>query len=307
LLCEGQEVDVVDRFSPDALRKGWAVFGVQFAESTWKAIDRLGGAELFRCAACGFEFCRPVLAGDGDFYAQLEQQKQKYYPPDVPEFIRTLGWAQERHWHTVLDIGCGEGAFLDSARAAGLKGTGVELNLLAAEACRKKGHEVHTRLLSELLDGPLASKFDLVTVFQVLEHVSDPVGFLKHASQFLAPGGCVSVAVPNDRGIYRICPKEPHQWPPHHVTRWRLEDLRRIADRCNLRLICAGANRLHGLEAQHFWQLHNQLAAAIGDKPLPGGTLLPKGLSLLYRLLGLRFIVQGMGTSIYALYQRPRA
>jgi len=303
LLCGARSIEIVDAFPSDLLQKAWSVFGVSFSKATWSMFDHLDAVNLYRCSSCGFSFCDPGLAGNGLFYAELERQKASYYPPDVPEFIRTLGWARERKLRTVLDIGCGEGAFLDSARAAGLQCTGIELNLLAAEVCRGKGHTIHTRSVSELLSDKAMPRFDLVTVFQVLEHVSDPVTFLKQAAQFLAPGGFLSVAVPNESGIYRICPREPHQWPPHHITRWRLQDLHRIGELCGLRVVDSGANRLLGREAEHFWLLRNQLAAALGERPLPGGKLLPKGLSFLYRKLGFRYFVKGMGTSVYALYQ----
>jgi SAM-dependent methyltransferase len=303
-LCATAQVSVVDRYPVESLRKAWAVFGVHFPKSVWAAFNGRQAIEMFRCSSCGFQFCDPTLAGDGAFYAELERQKQTYYPPDVPEFSRTLAWAKAKGWRTVLDVGCGAGAFLDRARAAGLQATGVELNLQAAENCRRRGHTVHTRLLSELRADKSFPKFDLVTIFQVLEHVSDPVGFLKEAAEFLGPHGCLSVAVPNDRGIYRICPREPHQWPPHHVTRWRLQDLEKIGQRCHLDVLEVGANQLLGYEAEHFWTVRNQIAATLGEAPLPGGRFLPKALSFIYRKLGLRYVISGMGTSVYALYQR---
>jgi hypothetical protein len=88
------------------------------------------------------------------------------------------------------------------------------------------------------------------------------------------------------------------------VTRWRLEDLRATGSRCGLTILRAGANRLGGLEIEHFWNLRNQLAAALGLRQLPGGRIVPKVLSQAYRKLGLRYLVPGWGTSVYALYQR---
>ena len=304
LLCGGSETKVIDTFGVGDLRKAWTVFGVNFSNATWRLFNGKDKVEVFRCAACGFQFCNPELAGDGQFYADLERQRKTYYAPDVPEFHRTLQWARERKVLTALDIGCGEGAFLDLIRGAGISSVGIEMNLQAAEVCRKKGHTVHTRAVAELLSEKDFPRFDLVTVFQVLEHVPDPARFLSEAAQFLAPGGCLSVAVPNESGIYRICPREPHQWPPHHITRWRLEDLRRLGAVCGLRVAADGANRLLGGEAEHFWKLRNQIASVLGEKPLPGGNALPNLLSFLYRKSGMRYVVRGMGTSVYALYER---
>lgn len=299
------QVGAAEPFACDALAKSWRLFGVTFSPEVWSVFDGMREVRLFRCAACGFQFCDPKLAGNGAFYAELERQKTVYYPPEVPEFIRTLQWAQERHARTVLDIGCGDGAFLDLARGAGLTTMGMELNLQAAAECRRKGHAVHTGTIAELLEQPDAPRFDFVTMFQVLEHVPNPVGFLSEAARLLAVGGCLSVAVPNEDGIYRICPKEPHQWPPHHITRWRRRDLHAIGRMCGLQVIRVGANGLYGAEIEHFWKLRNRIGAVLGEKALPGGDRLPQLLSLIYRKLGLRYILPSLGTSVYALYQRP--
>ena len=89
------------------------------------------------------------------------------------------------------------------------------------------------------------------------------------------------------------------------MTRWRLQDLRRLGQRCGLEVAELGANRLLGIEARHFWNLHNQIGAALGQRTLPGGQVLPRILAAAYRALGLRHVVSGMGTSVYALYRRP--
>lgn len=291
-------------FAREDMKKAWGVFGVHFSPQTWRALESFEEVELFRCGACGFRFSHPALAGNGLFYAELEQQKTTYYPPEVPEFTRTLAWARERGAKRLLDVGCGEGAFLDLARRAGLEVMGVELNTQAAEVCRRKGHNVQSRDLAEMVAEKDGLRFDLVTIFQVLEHVPDPVSFLTQAAQLTVPGGCVSVAVPNESGIYRICPKEPHQWPPHHITRWRLRDLRALGRVCQLEVLEAGTNRLLGSEGEHFWRVRNQIAAALSEPPLPGGKTLPAVLSFVYRKLGMRYWLPAIGTSVYALYQR---
>src|SRR4051794_7485675 len=108
LLCGGAPLEVVDALPCEDIRKAWRVCGVSFSAASWSAFEGMGAVELFRCTVCGFQFCRPELAGDGIFYAELERQRSTYYAPDVPEFTRTLGWAASRGWQTVLDVGCGE-------------------------------------------------------------------------------------------------------------------------------------------------------------------------------------------------------
>lgn len=304
LLCESARSKVTSRLASSDLEKAWRALGVTFSAEAWKTMNGTSSAELFECLECGFRYCDPGLAGNGRFYTELDAQRTGYYPAEVPEFARTLAWVRVRKLRTVLDVGCGDGAFLDLAREAGMGTAGIELNRKAAEACQSKGHHVSMIPLAELAKDSRGPRYDLVTLFQVLEHVPDPVSFLRDASSLLRPGGYVSVAVPNDRGIYRICPLEPHEWPPHHITRWRQKDLRQAGSRCGLRVVKTGANRLLGSEAEFFWGLHNRIVAALGRPAHPGGTALPKVLSFFYRKLGMKFILPGFGTSVYAIYQR---
>jgi hypothetical protein len=88
------------------------------------------------------------------------------------------------------------------------------------------------------------------------------------------------------------------------VTRWRQQDLQRLGELCRLDVVAIGANQLLGAEIEHFWRLSNEIADALDERPLPGGAILPRALSFVYRKLGCRYLVPGMGTSLFACYQR---
>ena len=64
-------------------------------------------------------------------------------------------------------------------------------------------------------------QFTLVTSFEVMEHVPDPVAFFRDAARLVAPGGHLVISVPHGQGLYRWWTLEPCQWPPHHITHWR--------------------------------------------------------------------------------------
>jgi len=151
---------------------------------------------------------------------------------------------------------------------------------------------------------PPIERFDLITAFQVLEHVSDPVEFLRHAAVLLSAGGYMGVAVPNEHGVVRLCPFDPHQWPPHHISRWRVKDLRHLGKLCGLKIVATGADRLLGGELVYFWKLHNRLASVMNKEEYAGPELVPVMLSFLYRKLGMKFIFPRCGPSIYALYKK---
>jgi SAM-dependent methyltransferase len=292
---------VAAQLTGEQLRRLWRAEGHQFSGEAWGPIGEDFTVALRRCESCGFEYFDPTLAGNEDFYRQLEQKD--YFSGVRPEFARTLAFAAQRGLKRVLDVGCGSGLFLDQARAAGLETSGLELNRAAADKARARGHRIFNCLLDGLDES--AGRFSLVTAFQVLEHVPDPVGLLRQAAARLEPGGCISVAVPSAVGVYRLAPWDPSQWPPHHLTRWRPADLAQLARASGLNLVASGGDVLVGSAIEHFWRCHNRLAPALGRARRPGGAWLPRLLSQVYRKTGMKFLCRAWGESLYAYYHRP--
>lgn len=303
LLCGGSDSHSISHLSCIDLRTAWTQLGVSFSEEALVALRGRSELELLECGVCGFRFFEPALAGGGTFYAELQKQIATYYAANRPEFKWTLQLARKLSLRNVLDVGCGEGAFLDLAKQAGLTTHGVELNAQAIEISRTKGHRIYPGLLADLAhEGPEAP-CDLITAFQVLEHVVDPVRFLVDAKRLTRHSGYIAIAVPNEKGIHALCPWDPHQWPPHHITRWRVEDLRHLAKLTGLRLVQWGSDYLAGQEAEYFWNLHNKFASALGKGRYPGGRVFPYFVSRVYRLCGCKFVFPRRGPTIYALYR----
>jgi len=100
----------------------------------------------------------------------------------------------------LLDIGCGEGFFLFNASKAGYRAKGVELSQDAtAYAKREFGLDVEAAAFEELQFPE--DYFDVITLWQVLEHVPHPLLLLKEAHRILKPGGLLVASTPNIGGI----------------------------------------------------------------------------------------------------------
>jgi len=302
-LCQGPASQPVDQLSRPELESLWRVVGHCFTEDAWGAIAKDSLVVRRRCDACGYQFFDPALAGNEAFYRQLEHAE--YFAPDRPEFVRSLDMACRRGLRRVMDVGCGSGLFLDLARQAGLETFGLELNPAAAEKARAKGHQVLDRMLHELRPDQALGSLDLITFFQVLEHVPDPVAVLRQAADLLKPGGVISAAGPSAEGFYRLTPWDPHQWPPHHVSLWRLADFAQLGRASGLRLIESGGDRLYGTDIERGGKLHNRLAASIGRPRRPGGEWLPQLAGMVYRKSGMKLIFPHWGVSIYAYFEKP--
>ncbi|HZU38768.1 MAG TPA: class I SAM-dependent methyltransferase [Gemmataceae bacterium] len=161
---------------------------------------------VVQCLECGCTFTnpRPNIESIGQFY-QLD-----YEPHRTPRRIKARwhrfglpGRASRRlPWRgpgRLLDVGCGNGSFLEQAHAQGWEVTGVDM-VVPTEVMRRAGNR-YPILLGSLPHPDLeAASFDVVTMWQSLEHVHDPLTLLHEVRRLLLPGGKLLVTVPNIDG-----------------------------------------------------------------------------------------------------------
>jgi 2-polyprenyl-3-methyl-5-hydroxy-6-metoxy-1,4-benzoquinol methylase len=102
----------------------------------------------------------------------------------------------------ILDVGSGDGRFLEILRAAGApewRLEGVEIDAAAAEACRAKGFPTRVGRVEELGDD--AGGYDAVVMLQLIEHVEDPGLVCERVFALLRPGGHFIIETPNLAGL----------------------------------------------------------------------------------------------------------
>ena len=118
---------------------------------------------------------------------------------------------------TLLDIGCGEGHFLEGANRVGWHTAGIDLDRKALEVGKRRGLE--NLFCCALDDLSMPARFDCITFFEVLEHQPEPSAFMEKVKGLLAPGGFIAGSVPN-RLRFRLRAFEDSDRPPYHFTRW---------------------------------------------------------------------------------------
>ena len=223
----------------------------------------------FSCAACRLQFWSP-RAIDPAFYADAHHDTYER---------RRRGEAFLRERHRVfleraragrlLDIGCGEGMFLQVARERGFEIAGLDLDAGRVLAARARGLAPVEQGLLVGPDGRLAPmlraspSFDWVTAFEVLEHQPDPVGFLRVARGLLSASGHLCGSVPNrDRVLAgRERRRSDGDFPPHHFL-W----FSRASLEATLR--AAGFTRVH---VEPIAERDPQALAAYLENALLGG------------------------------------
>lgn len=142
----------------------------------------------------------------------------------------------------LLDVGCASGDFLVACADAGFDVVGLEPSSAAVSLALEKldgRGQVHEGMLQ---GSNLASaSFDCVTMWDVVEHVRDPRGFLEEAASYLRPGGCLFVNVPDiDSWPARTL---GDRWPlllPEHLTYFTRDSLRRLGEACGLSWVTSG-------------------------------------------------------------------
>ena len=102
-----------------------------------------------------------------------------------------------------LDIGCGGGLFLAQLKAAGANVTGVELSdTRAFYAKTKYGFEVLKRTIEDEYWKNFYGSFDIVTLWDVIEHVNYPMATVQAAARMLKPGGILLIDTPCRDAFY---------------------------------------------------------------------------------------------------------
>ena len=176
-----------------------------------RTMFEVDGSVIVKCDDCGLvrQATRPLATAalyDSDYYA-TENPKGGYanYFLDSDVNRRTFHdriHAIERRYGRkgrLLDVGCALGDFLMEAKDAGWDVEGVEISHYAAQRARERGLRVFAGRIEDL-DLPAAS-FDVITLYDSIEHLTDPVATLAAVHRLLVPGGLVHVVTPNVGGL----------------------------------------------------------------------------------------------------------
>lgn len=117
----------------------------------------------------------------------------------------------------LLEVGCGPGYLLDEARTHFADRAGVELSPATAEEARQRSG---ARIELDLEDFDAVPSFDCIIATHVIEHIYDPVPFVRNMARRLKPGGSLILAAPDMGSIFRHL--MGRRWPsfkyPEHVS-----------------------------------------------------------------------------------------
>lgn len=176
--------------------------------------------DLYKCNKSGLLFYHPItLAGSDKLYEKLQNNFDWYYMPAKWEHV--MASHDIKVGESILEVGCGQGAFVKRMLDSGFSIEGIEMNSQAIEYAKNHDIPVSEKSLQELLVDS-SEKFDVVCAFQVLEHVPNPLDFLLDLLKLIKPGGQLILSVPNQDSFIQYDDFDLLNMPPHHVTRWSI-------------------------------------------------------------------------------------
>lgn len=201
---------------------------------SYREVQTLKGFTILECDQCYLVYCAPMQGADSEFYAQhiayradeetvQAELSRTYRLPFYRSIIGRLNPGSR-----ILDIGCGYGAFVRYAVQCGMDAYGIDFDKGRLQLGRRL-----MNLGDRLLAGDVSTikklfpvgSFNLVTMFEVIEHVEDPKGLVENVRELVCDDGYVAVCCPNE-ARWKPFGRIFVDYPPHHLTRWYPATLR---------------------------------------------------------------------------------
>lgn len=228
--------------------------------------------DVLKCEQCGLVFLKPFEDKQSDFY-QDNKEYRGQYGPDLKNFAADCQKRFDTYYPfqllivkeiehllkpdmAVLDVGCSTGHFLHALRGKVKTRVGVELNREEAEFIRNKlDFKVYSEPIGalQIAEGP----FDLITSLQVLEHLEDPLEFLKQIGKNLKPNGYLFLEAPNINdallSCYQVKGYEDFYYREPHLYYFSAQTLGRLLNQAGFTGEIKTAQRYNFLNHLHWF------------------------------------------------------
>jgi ubiquinone/menaquinone biosynthesis C-methylase UbiE len=204
-------------------------------------------AQIVQCQNCGYVYANPRWSGEeilqaytavtDETYVQERQGRELTFQKHLHSLEKRVGEANGR---SLLDVGAYIGVFVETAVQAGWQACGVEPSDWAASMAQQHGLQV----IHGTQDAPeLAGKlFDVITMWDVIEHVADPSGEIGKAYQLLKPGGWLVVHTMDIDSLMAKLMKA--RWPwlmDMHIHYFSQKTLQQMLEKNGFEVMASGA------------------------------------------------------------------
>ena len=252
-------------------------------------------SRLLECPECRSEFLSPqpddarlaAIYGPAYYQPWHWEKASVVRAMKARTFLRALGLLKLSVGSRLLDVGCAQGELAEVAVSLGMQVTGLDLNARAIEVATEQVPKA-TFICGELHPDLVGSGWDVVTMFDFIEHVRAPVRTLSAAAEIMAPNGRLLISTPRvGSGVHRITGRSWPQYREEHLTLFSLDGMR-------VALARAGMNIIKAVPTTKYVSVAYLLGQASSYGPRPLRSVVGRGRVLLaaksaHRVMALRF------------------
>lgn len=286
------------------------------------APDRFHGRRepylLVRCPGCSLVWLSNAPRGE---------EMHHHYTDSYHRLISASGETSPHRWRgherrltqykrsgALLDLGCSSGAFLEFVKSESWELHGIEMS---ADGAKRAEARTGARVfVGDIVDAPFPQEsFDVITCFDVLEHLYEPLSVMTKVREWLKPGGIFYVQVPNiDSAEARVFGSYWHGLElPRHLFHYSPASLKFLAEAAGLREVSLETRRnpAVGTSLRYVWDdvfravgIHRTPVAYRTEPRLPWRVARKLvRMTVLRGLLAMAPIV-GSGEAIYGIFQK---
>ena len=214
--------------------------------------------KILECADCSLVTLSSLSHIQAGFYEDSGMHGSE--PANIDTWLKNTDWDDQRRFDNLkavlpnkrlLDFGCGAGGFLNKARQLTTSAAGVELELRV----QKYWHDQIT--IYPNIETAGEGEYDLITVFHVVEHLSDPIVVLKTLATRLSKCGRMVVEVPSSQDalltLYDSSAFQHFTYWSQHLFLFNAETLRQLAKRAGLRIVSIQQHQRYPLSNHLYW------------------------------------------------------
>ena len=204
------------------------------------ALDEYKDHYLVECRTCHFVFSQAIPSQDEliAFYSGNYDRTSYFSPITEKRYNELLDQLEAfRNTGRILDIGCGYGFFLETAKKRGWEVYGTEVSDEACQKCSEKGINMHCGKFENCdFENDF---FDVVVSFEVIEHLYNPLEITTCAHRVLRKGGLFYLTTPNFNSYlrYRLKAKYDVIDYPNHLAYYTSITLRLLLEKAGFKTL----------------------------------------------------------------------
>jgi glycosyltransferase involved in cell wall biosynthesis len=195
---------------------------------------------LFECRYCKVQFWEPFQGPGKEWYeksnalARIDILKPTVKKSYHKEFLkRHKNFSKNEK---IIDFGCGAGDLIGVLRKKGCNAWGVDVDEGAVKIAKKHfgANDLYGMSFEKFFAKNTKEKFDIITLFEVLEHLDNPLEVIYNLEKLLKPNGKIVLSTPSRNRI--LANLASWDFPPHHLSRWNKEAVSSLFNKVNLRV-----------------------------------------------------------------------